>query len=191
MAAQTAPLPASHFLTGEELDREELLILLERAAELKRGRERGEGRDSLEGRSVALIFEKPSTRTRISFEVGVAELGATPIVLRADELQLTRGESTADTARVLSGYLHGIVIRSGSDERVRELAAGSTVRGGEMIGRLGRTGVHHSAAHLHFGLSVRERGHERYVDPEPYLREWMLVEHEEAIAFAPPSGRKR
>jgi ornithine carbamoyltransferase len=104
-----------------------LLALLERAEELKAGRDRGEGRESLAGRSVALIFEKPSTRTRISFEVGVSELGATPIVLRADELQLTRGESISDTARILSGYLHGIVIRSGSDQRVRELAAASTV----------------------------------------------------------------
>jgi ornithine carbamoyltransferase len=127
MEPQTAPRPASHFLTGEELDREELLALLERAEELKRGRDAGEGRDSLAGRSVALVFEKPSTRTRVSFEVGVAELGATPIVLRADELQMTRGESIADTARILSGYLHGIVIRSGSDERVRELASGSSV----------------------------------------------------------------
>ena len=127
MAPQTTPRPASHFLTGEELDRDELLGLLERAEQLKRGREAGEGSDSLAGRSVALIFEKPSTRTRVSFEVGVTELGAAPIVLRADELQLTRGESIADTARILSGYLHGIVIRSGSDDRVRELASGSIV----------------------------------------------------------------
>ena len=113
MVPPTAQLPASNFLTGEELDREELIALLERAEELKRGRVGGEGRESLAGRSVALVFEKPSTRTRVSFEVGVAELSATPIVLRADELQLTRGESIGDTARILSGYLHGIVIRSG------------------------------------------------------------------------------
>src|SRR3977135_532989 len=122
MVPPTAHLPASHFLTGEELDREELLALLERAEDLKRGRDRGEGSDSLAGRSVALIFEKPSTRTRVSFEVGAAELGATPVVLRGDELQLTRGESFEDTGRVLSRYVHGIVIRSGSDDRVRELA---------------------------------------------------------------------
>jgi ornithine carbamoyltransferase len=127
MTPPTAQLSASNFLTGEELDRDQLLGLLDRAEELKRGRERGEGRDSLAGRSVVLIFEKPSTRTRVSFEVGVAELGATPIVLRADELQLTRGESIADTARILSGYLHGIVIRSGSEERVRGLAEGASV----------------------------------------------------------------
>src|SRR4029079_4108102 len=105
-----------------ELDRGELLALLDRAEELKRGRERGEGSDSLAGRSVALIFEKPSTRTRISFEVGVAELGGTPVVLRGDELQLSRGESIADTGRVLSRYVHGIAIRSGSHEAVEELA---------------------------------------------------------------------
>ena len=114
MTSATAHRSASNFLTGEELDRGDLVALLDRAEELKRGRERGDGRDSLAGRSVALIFEKPSTRTRLSFEVGVAELGATPIVLRADELQLTRGESMSDTGRILSGYLHGIVIRSGT-----------------------------------------------------------------------------
>jgi ornithine carbamoyltransferase len=152
MAPQTTPRPASHFLTGEELDRQELFDLLERAEELKRGRERGEGRDSLEGRSVSLIFEKPSTRTRVSFEVGVAELGATPIVLRSDELQLTRGESVADTGRILSGYLHGIVIRSGSDERVRELAAGSTV---PVVN--GLTPEHHPCQALADLLTLRER----------------------------------
>jgi ornithine carbamoyltransferase len=152
MVPPTAQLPASNFLTGEELDREELIGLLERAEELKRGRARGEGRESLAGRSVALVFEKPSTRTRVSFEVGVAELGATPIVLRADELQLTRGESIADTARILSGYLHGIVIRSGSDERVRELAEGATV---PVVN--GLTPDHHPCQALADLLTLRER----------------------------------
>jgi ornithine carbamoyltransferase len=152
MVPPTAQLPASNFLTGEELDREELLALLERAEQLKRGREQGEGRDSLSGRSVALIFEKPSTRTRVSFEVGVAELGATPIVLRADELQLTRGESIADTGRILSRYLHGIVIRSGSDERVCELAEGATV---PVIN--GLTPEHHPCQALADLLTLKER----------------------------------
>jgi ornithine carbamoyltransferase len=152
MHSPTAHLPASNFLTGEELDRDELTALLERAEELKRGRDRGEGRDSLAGRSVALIFEKPSTRTRVSFEVGVAELGATPIVLRADELQLTRGESIADTGRILSGYLHGIVIRSGSDERVRELADGATV---PVVN--GLTPGHHPCQALADLLTLKER----------------------------------
>jgi ornithine carbamoyltransferase len=152
MAPPTAHLPASHFLTGQELDGEELSALLERAEELKRGRERGEGGDSLAGRSVALVFEKPSTRTRVSFEVGVAELGGTPVVLRGDELQLTRGESFGDTGRVLSRYVHGIVIRSGSDERVRELADGASV---PVVN--GLTQGHHPCQALADLLTLRER----------------------------------
>ncbi len=152
MTSTTAHLPASNFLTGEELDRDELLALLDRAEELKRGRERGEGSDSLAGRSVALIFEKPSTRTRISFEVGVSELGAAPIVLRSDELQLSRGESIADTGRILSRYLHGIVIRSGSDESVRGLADGATV---PVIN--GLTPQHHPCQALADLLTLKER----------------------------------
>jgi len=108
------------FLTGLELG-DRLGELIDRAAELKAGRSKV-GADSLAGRSVALIFEKPSTRTRVSFEVGVAELGGTPIVLRSDEMQISRGESLADVGRVLSRFVHCIAMRSGSDERVTELA---------------------------------------------------------------------
>jgi murein DD-endopeptidase MepM/ murein hydrolase activator NlpD len=79
---------------------------------------------------------------------------------------------------VRSRYIH-------LDSVSADLVPGSIVHGGEVIGRLGRTGVRHSAAHLHFGLSVREHGHERYVDPEPYLREWTLVERNELVARAP------
>jgi ornithine carbamoyltransferase len=152
MATQTAHLPASNFLTGEELDRGELLALLERAEELKRGRDRGEGGESLAGLSVALVFEKPSTRTRVSFEVGTAELGATPVVLRGDELQLTRGESFGDTGRVLSRFVQGIVIRAGSDERVRELADASSV---PVIN--GLTPGHHPCQALADLLTLKER----------------------------------
>jgi ornithine carbamoyltransferase len=152
MVPPTAHLPANDFLTGDELDRDELLALLDRAEELKRGRDRGEGRDALAGRSVALVFEKPSTRTRVSFEVGTAELGATPVVLRGDEVQLTRGESFGDTGRILSRYLHGIVIRSGSDERVRELAEGASV---PVIN--GLTPDHHPCQALADLLTLKER----------------------------------
>ena len=113
------------FLTGLEL-RDRLGELIDRAAELKAGRPAA-GADSLAGRSVALIFEKPSTRTRVSFEVGVAELGGTPIVLRSDEMQISRGESIADVGRVLSRFVHCIAMRSGSDERVVELAEAADV----------------------------------------------------------------
>lgn len=118
---------ARHFLTGEELDRDELMALVDRACELKDGRAEGEGGESLSGESLALIFERPSTRTRVSFEVGVSELGGNAVVLRGDELQLSRGESVADTGRVMSRFVAGIVIRSGSHQAVVELAAASDV----------------------------------------------------------------
>jgi ornithine carbamoyltransferase len=140
------------FLTGEELGAFELDKLLERALELKSGRRRGVGAEALARRSVGLVFERPSTRTRISFEVGVAELGATPIVLRGDEMQLSRGESVADTARVLSRYLDAIVIRSGSHESVAELAAGAEV---SVVNAL--TPLHHPCQALADLLTLRER----------------------------------
>jgi ornithine carbamoyltransferase len=143
---------AVNFITGEELDRQALNELLDHAAELKEGRERGLGRDSLGGRSVALVFERPSTRTRISFEVGVTELGATPLILRGEEMQLSRGESIGDTARMLSRYVHAVVIRSGSDEVVTELAASAEV---PVIN--GLTPTHHPCQALADLLTLRER----------------------------------
>ncbi|HET7178051.1 MAG TPA: ornithine carbamoyltransferase, partial [Solirubrobacterales bacterium] len=106
----------------------------------------------LAGRSLALVFERPSTRTRISFEVGVAELGGTPIVLRGDELQLSRGESIADTARVLSRFVDAIVIRSGSHEQVAELAAAAEM---PVVNAL--TPLHHPCQALADLLTLRER----------------------------------
>ena len=143
---------ARHFLTGEELSREELNALLDRAAELKAGRGEGVGSDALAGRSIALVFERPSTRTRVSFEVGVAELGGTPVVLRGDELQLSRGESMGDTARVLSRFVHGIVVRAGSQEAVEGLAAGAAV---PVVN--GLTPAHHPCQALADLLTLRER----------------------------------
>jgi ornithine carbamoyltransferase len=141
-----------HFVTGEEISADELSSLLDRASELKKGRDRGEGGGCLAGRSVALVFEKPSTRTRVSFEVAVAELGATPVVLRGDELQLARGESIGDTARVLSGYLHAIAIRSGSDENVVALSESAAVPVINML-----TPRHHPCQALADLMTLRER----------------------------------
>ena len=146
------PQQPSCFLTGEELSAAGLSALLDRALELKRGREGGEGAGALAGKSVALVFEKPSTRTRISFEVGVAELGGTPIVLRGDELQLTRGESVKDTALTLSRYVHAIAIRSGSHELVEELAAEASV---PVVNAL--TPLHHPCQALADLMTLRER----------------------------------
>jgi len=138
------------FITGEELGAFELAELLDLAARLKSARRGGDR--TLAGRSVALVFEKPSTRTRISFEVGVAELGGTPIVLRGDELQLARGESVADTARVLSRYIDAIAIRAGSHEAVAELAAAAEV---PVVNAL--TPRHHPCQALADLLTLRER----------------------------------
>jgi len=140
------------FLTGEELGAFELGKLLDRAAALKAGRGERLGADSLAGRSIALLFEKPSTRTRISFEVGVAELGANPIGLRGDEMQLSRGESVGDTARMLSRYVDAIVIRSGSHEKVAALAAAAEV---PVVNAL--TPLHHPCQALADLLTLRER----------------------------------
>jgi ornithine carbamoyltransferase len=140
------------FLTGDELGAFELGELLDLAAELKAGRRQGAGTGNLAGRSIGLVFERPSTRTRISFEVGVAELGATPIVLRGDELQLSRGESVGDTGRVLSRYLDAIVIRHGSHDAVAELAAGAEV---PVVNAL--TPLHHPCQALADLLTLRER----------------------------------
>ncbi len=142
---------ARNFVTGEELSAEELDGLLGRAIELKAGRP-SEGSESLAGRSVALVFQRPSTRTRVSFEVGVNELGGSPLVLRSDELQLSRGESIGDTARVLSRFLHAIVIRSGSHPEVAELASESEV---PVVNAL--TPEHHPCQALADLMTMRER----------------------------------
>ncbi|MEA2179880.1 MAG: ornithine carbamoyltransferase [Solirubrobacteraceae bacterium] len=113
-----------HFLTGAELTEAQLDALLDRALELKAAPLSSR---VLEGRAVALVFEKPSTRTRTSFEVGVFELGGHPMVLRAEELQLARGESMGDVARVLSRHAAVIGLRTGSDEALQELADASDV----------------------------------------------------------------
>jgi ornithine carbamoyltransferase len=113
-----------HLLTGEELSSEEVAGIVTRAIELKAAPLASQ---VLAGKAVALMFEKPSTRTRVSFEVGVTELGGHPVVLGADELQISRGESLADTGRVLSGHVAAVGLRTGADERLAELASESDI----------------------------------------------------------------
>jgi ornithine carbamoyltransferase len=117
------PAPA-HFITGAELDADRLELLLHRAAALKQAPLSSR---ALEGRTVALLFNKPSTRTRTSFESGVFELGGHPMVLRADELQITRGESVRDTALVLSRHSALIGLRTGDEGELTGLAEHATV----------------------------------------------------------------
>jgi ornithine carbamoyltransferase len=113
-----------HLLTGAELTRDDLAALLHRASELKASPRASR---ALQDRIVALVFEKPSTRTRVSFEAGVVELGGHPMILRGDEMQLSRGESVKDTARILSAHVDAIGVRTGADAILEELAAEGTV----------------------------------------------------------------
>jgi ornithine carbamoyltransferase len=113
-----------HFLTGSELTTDELARLLDRAAELKRA---PRSSSALAERVVGLVFEKPSTRTRVSFEVGVVELGGHPVVLRGDELQIARGEALRDTALVLERQLDAVGVRTGPQSAIEELARYSSI----------------------------------------------------------------
>jgi len=124
-----------HFLTGAELTPAELHALLARAAELKAAPRSSK---ALHEKIVALVFEQPSTRTRTSFEAGIVELGGHPMVLRAGELQISRGESIKDTALVLSRHVDAIGIRTVPHAVVEELAAEAGVPVFNML-----TGDHH------------------------------------------------
>ncbi len=136
------------FLTGAELSAPELDALLDRALQLK-----AEPLSSraLEGRSVALVFQKPSTRTRLSFEVGVHELGGHPVILRADELQLSRGEAVRDTALVFSRHVAALGVRTGPHELLEELARNSSIPVINML-----TALHHPCQALADLLTLRE-----------------------------------
>jgi len=121
-----------HFLDIDAVSSEELGNILTRSAELKtarQGKPRGAVDDGkpLDGRILAMIFEKPSTRTRVSFEVGIRQLGGTALMLSSQDTQLGRGETVADTARVLSRYVDAIMIRTDGHDKLLELAEYATV----------------------------------------------------------------
>ena len=147
MATYTHRLPR-HFITGSELSSEELRGLIDRALELKAA---PYSSDALRRRAVALIFEKPSTRTRVSFQAGIAELGGEAMLLRPDELQLSRGESVRDTAYVLSRHAAAIGLRTGDEDLVLEMAAHACV---PVINLL--TPGHHPCQALADLLTLRE-----------------------------------
>ncbi len=137
-----------HFLTGAELTPAQLDALLERALELKSA---PRSSNALKRQTVALLFQRPSTRTRTSFEAGIVELGGHPMVLRTEDMQLSRGEPVRDTAYVLSRHVAAIGIRTGPDELVRELAAHATVPVINML-----TAGHHPCQALGDLLTLRE-----------------------------------
>ncbi|MBV9783776.1 MAG: ornithine carbamoyltransferase [Acidisphaera sp.] len=120
-----APLPPRHFLDLREFDGATLRQMLDVARGFKQAG--GISSRPFAGKTLAMIFEKPSTRTRVSFELAMRQLGGEVVVLPAREMQLGRGESVADTARVLSRYVDAIMLRTDGVEKLRELAAHATV----------------------------------------------------------------
>jgi ornithine carbamoyltransferase len=119
--------PRRSFLDLDQLDAGELRDIIEAGKAYKRGEWPGGIERPMAGRSLALLFEKPSTRTRVSFEVGMKQLGGDVIVLERDSSQLGRGETVADTARVLSRYVDAIMLRTTQVEKLKELADHATV----------------------------------------------------------------
>ncbi|MFN2543417.1 MAG: ornithine carbamoyltransferase [Actinomycetota bacterium] len=139
-----------HFLSIDDLTSGELDEVLELSGKFKASPDDPAG--SLRGKSVALILEKPSTRTRVSFEVAVAELGGHPVVLSSQELQLGRGETIEDTGRVLSRYVDVIAVRTFEQERLEALAAVASVPVINML-----SDFEHPCQCLADLLTVRER----------------------------------
>jgi ornithine carbamoyltransferase len=114
-------------ITLNDINQEEVLALFKKATLLKEKRNQGIPHKSLEGKSLGMIFSKESTRTRISFEVGMYELGGQAIFLSSDQLQIKRDETAADSAKVLSRYLHGVLIRTHEHEFLEEFAQHATI----------------------------------------------------------------
>jgi ornithine carbamoyltransferase len=127
MAVVSESLKGRHFTRVADWSREELLTALDLADDLKERQQRREEHHLLPGRTLAMIFQKPSTRTRVSFEVGTAQLGGHALYLAASDLQLGRGETLRDTATVLSRYVDGIMIRTFAQDDVEELARHASV----------------------------------------------------------------
>ena len=140
-----------HFRTLLDFSPTELLAVLDRAAELKRTRGTPQHPKPLANKSIAVLFDKASTRTRLSFEVGIHELGGQPLIVISKDTQLGRGEPIEDTARMLSRYCHGVVWRTFGHERIEALAATSTV---PVIN--GLSDLHHPCQLLADLMTVRE-----------------------------------
>jgi ornithine carbamoyltransferase len=143
-------LRGRHFTRVADFSREELELVLDTAAALKATPR--EEQHVLQGRALGMIFEKPSTRTRVSFEVGMAQLGGHGLYLRSDDLQLGRGETIRDTATVLSRYLDAIMIRTFAQDDVEELAANASI---PVVN--GLTDSSHPCQALADVLTIRER----------------------------------
>ncbi len=138
------------FLTLSDFSSKEIHSLLQRASELKSGKDKSAC--PLIGKSIGIMFDKTSTRTRISFQTGIYQLGGQPIYINTKELQLGRGETIEDTAKTLSRYLHGIVIRTYAHSLVEILANNATI---PVIN--GLTDLHHPCQALADMLTIIEK----------------------------------
>src|ERR671931_1452900 len=152
MVAVADSLKGRSFTRVADWSRDELLAVLDLADELKHLRQAREEHHLLPGRTLGMIFQKPSTRTRVSFEVGIYQLGGTALYLSAGDLQLGRGETIRDTAVVLSRYLDAIMIRTYAQSDVEELAANASI---PVIN--GLTDSAHPCQALADVMTVRER----------------------------------
>jgi ornithine carbamoyltransferase len=152
MVALSDELKGRDFTRVADWGRDELLRVLDLADELKSARAAGEDLRLLPGRTLGMIFQKPSTRTRVSFEVGMYQLGGSALYLSASDLQLGRGETIKDTAHVLSGYLDAVMIRTFAQADVEELARNATI---PVIN--GLTDSSHPCQALADVMTIRER----------------------------------
>ena len=139
------------YLTGDELTAAQTLDLIEKALRRKKEAAERKPHPALAGKNFALLFEKQSTRTKVSFEAGLFQLGANAIFLSPGDTQLGRGESPADSARVLSEYVDGIIVRTYEHARVEEIASNASV---PVINAL--TDLHHPCQALADFLTIRE-----------------------------------
>ncbi|TYS57862.1 ornithine carbamoyltransferase [Sutcliffiella horikoshii] len=148
---ETYHISQSHFLTLGSFSQEDIYFLLEDAIKLKKYQKEGIPHPFLQGKVLAMLFEKASTRTRVSFEVGMLQLGGYAIFLSSNDIQLGRGESPADTAKVLSRYVDGLMIRTFDHEILEDFARHSDV---PIIN--GLTDSHHPAQVLADLLTIKE-----------------------------------
>jgi ornithine carbamoyltransferase len=152
MPAVAESLKGRDFTRVADWSGAELLSVLDLADDLKERQQRREEHHLLPGRTLGMIFQKPSTRTRVSFEVGIAQLGGTGLYLAASDLQLGRGETLKDTATVLSRYVDGLMIRTFAQEDVDELARHASI---PVIN--GLTDTAHPCQALADIMTIRER----------------------------------
>jgi ornithine carbamoyltransferase len=152
MSATAESLKGRSFTRVADWSRDELLSVLDLADDLKQRQQRREEHHLLPGRTLAMIFQKPSTRTRVSFEVGMTQLGGHALYLAAGDLQLGRGETLRDTATVLSRYVDGIMIRTFDQDDVEELARHASI---PVIN--GLTDISHPCQALADVMTIRER----------------------------------